>query len=99
MIFAMDLTRRRAMDGYWLCDTPQGTLRIQRTLLARKDCYVVLFDQDVLGTCESAEQGVRLLTEEHAYKAACGLHLARLPIPRSLNGWTFAPPASYRNLG
>jgi hypothetical protein len=84
------------MGGYWLCDTPQGALRIQRTLLAQKDCYVVLLDHDVLGTCESAEQGLKMLTEEHAYKASCGLDLARLPIPRSLNGWTFAPAASDR---
>ena len=87
------------MGGYWLCDTPQGVLRIQQTRLAKRECYMVLFDHDVLGTCESAEQGVRRLTEEHAYKAACGLDLARLPIPRSLTGWTFAPSASHQGLG
>ena len=87
------------MVGYWLCDTPQGVLRIQQTLLAKRECYVVLLDHDVLGTCETAEDGVRLLTEERAYKAACGLDLARLPIPRSLTGWTFAPAASHHDLG
>lgn len=88
-----------AMGGYWLCDTQQGAFRIQRTLLAQKECYVVLFDSDVLGTCESAEEGVKLLTEDRAYKAACGLDLSRLPIPRSLTGWTFAPAVSHHVTG
>lgn len=87
------------MGGYWFCDTPHGALRIQQARLARKNCYVVLLDHDVLGTCESAEQGIRLLTEENGYKAACGLDLTRLPIPQSLNGWTFAPAAPHPTIG
>ncbi|MDB5645836.1 hypothetical protein [Methylobacterium sp.] len=82
------------MRGDWLCDTPQGVFRITRTRLAQNECYVVLLDDDLLGTCESAEQGLKLLTEERAFKVACGLDIARLPIPRTLTGWTFAPAAS-----
>ena len=81
------------MGGYWLCDTPHGTFHIRRTCLGPEDRYMVLFDDDLLGTCGSVEQGLRLLTEEHAFKAACGLDIARMSIPRSLSGWTFAPTA------
>lgn len=81
------------MGGYWLCETPHGTFHIRRTWLGQENRYMVLFDDDLLGTCSSAEQGLRLLTEEHAFKAACGLDITRMRIPRSLSGWTFAPAA------
>ncbi len=79
------------MNGHWLCDTPQGVFRIARTRLAQRECFAVLLDDALLGTCDTAEQGLRLLTQDRAYKAACGLDISRLPIPTSLAGWTFAP--------
>ena len=81
------------MGGYWLCDTPHGTFHIRRACLGQEDRYMVLFEDDLLGTCSSAEQGLKLLTQEHAFKAACGLDITRMRIPRSLSGWTFLPAA------
>ena len=61
------------MGGYWLCDTPREHSASSERSLRKENATSFFFDSDVLGTCESAEEGVKLLTEDRAYKAACGL--------------------------
>ena len=39
------------MAGYWLYGTQQGDFRIMQVCVAQKECFVVLYENEALGTC------------------------------------------------
>lgn len=79
------------MAGYWLYDTQQGDFRIMQTRVAQQECFVVLYENEVLGTCPSAEAALQRLTGGAIHTPICGLDIGKLALPRDLTDWTFAP--------
>ncbi|MDR7040231.1 hypothetical protein J2X36_005013 [Methylobacterium sp. BE186] len=78
------------MRGYWLCDTPQGAFRIEMIRLAGRDSFVVFYENEPLGSCETAEAALTRLIQGGTHKPSCGLDISRMPLPTALSGWTFA---------
>lgn len=80
------------MAGYWLYDTQQGDFRIMKTRVAQRDCFVVLYENEALGTGDSAEAALKRLTRGAVHTPVCGLDIGKLALPADLTDWIFAPP-------
>ena len=79
------------MAGYWLYDTQQGDFRIMQARVAQKDCFVVLYENEALGTGVSAEAALQRLTRGAIHTPVCGLDIGKLALPTDLTDWIFAP--------
>ncbi|AWN42400.1 hypothetical protein U8607_23105 [Methylobacterium durans] len=78
------------MRGYWLCDTQQGSFRIEMIRLAGRDSYVVFYENQPLGSSDTAEAALMRLIQGATHKPSCGLDIARMALPTVLSDWTFA---------
>lgn len=79
------------MGGCWLHDTQQGTFRIEQGQLLRQACFIVLYEDEPLGCFASAQLALERLVSGQVHPPSCGLCVPRLPLPRSLDQWIFAP--------
>ena len=79
------------MAGYWLYGTQQGDFRIMQACVAQKECFVVLYENEALGTCASAEAALQRLTCGAIHTPVCGLDIGKLALPTNLTDWIFAP--------
>ncbi len=80
------------MSGFWLCDTPQGAFRIEMMCLANTQRFVILFEDEPLGCCDTAEAALTRLVRGETYKPSCGLDIKLLAPPPTLSGWVYAAP-------
>lgn len=78
------------MNGYWLCDTGQGVFHIELRHIAGQQSFVILFENEPLGCCPTADAALDRLIQCKTYKPSCGLDIQRLNVPTVITDWVYA---------
>ena len=81
------------MSGYWLCDTQQGLFRIALMRFADTQRFIILYEDEPLGCCETPEAALNRLIHGETSQPSCGLDIRRLPLPTTLSDWVYATSA------